>query len=70
MLITITSTDQLVTMDGVPCRVWEGITGDGTACKVFVHRLAVLDTEDTARFDAELREQLPPGRAVSLRHVL
>lgn len=70
MELRICSTDKITHIDGVLCRVWEGITADGTGCTVFVHRLAVLDTADTTRFDAELQEQLPPGRFLDLREVL
>lgn len=70
MKITIESTPTITEIDGVPVRVWMGTTGAGTHCKVFVHRIAVLMTEDTAAFDAELKEQLPPGRYVPLSSIL
>jgi len=70
MQIEITATDQLTTLDGISCRVWEGVTARGVRCKVFVHRIAVHEGEDSAQFDAELREQIPPGYAVPLRDVL
>jgi hypothetical protein len=62
MKIVIESTATLTTLDGVPCRIWMGLTGAGTPCEVFVHRIAVPAEEDTAAFDAELEEQLPTGR--------
>ena len=70
MRITIESTEHLTTIDGVEVRLWEGVTEDGVRCKVFVHRLAVHDDDDSSRFDAELARQLPPGRAIDLRHIL
>lgn len=70
MKLTIRATANMVTLDGVRCRVWEGVTAGGVPCKVFVHRLAVAKDEDTAQFDRELSEQLPPGQAVPLRMVL
>jgi hypothetical protein len=70
MQIMITSTDKLTTMDGVLVRCWEGVTQDGVDCFVFVHRLAVKTEADTERFEKELREQLPPGRSISLRDIL
>ena len=57
-------------MDSVPVRLWEGVTEDGTRCKVFIHRIAVGNDEDAAQFDRELKEQLPPGRVVPLRQIL
>lgn len=70
MKIQIESTDQFTTLDGVPVRVWKGATEAGTACFVFVHRLAVRDDADASEFDRELREELPPGQWLDLRKVL
>jgi hypothetical protein len=61
--ITIESTDQLTHMDGVPVRVWKGVTERGTECFVFVHRVAVRDGQH-AEFARELNEQLEPGRVI------
>lgn len=72
MKIAITSTEQLTEVDGVPVRVWDGVTEGGVPVKVFVHRLAVHKDEDCAAFERELREFPPPGpdRHVPLRMVL
>ena len=70
MKITIESTEFLTDINGVPVRYWKGITEDGIECKVFVHRIAVHKSEDSARFDAELLEKEPPGRVVPLRKLL
>jgi hypothetical protein len=56
MKITIESTDEIVTIDGVECRHWKGTTENGTPCEVFVHRIAVRDDAKDA-FDRELREK-------------
>lgn len=68
--ITIEATDQLTSMDGVPVRVWNGVTEHGARCLVFVHRLAVPPREDSRQLDNELDEQLPPGRKVALNSIL
>jgi len=70
MKIQIEATDQLTDIDGVPVRVWEGITENGVRCKVFVHRIAVNKAYDLGPFERELAEQMPPGRHVDLRHIL
>lgn len=70
MRITIEATDKLTEIDGVPVRLWEGVTDGGVPCKVFVHRVAVRDHHDTGAFDRELAEQLPPGKRVDLRLLL
>jgi hypothetical protein len=70
MKLTIESTSQLTRIDNVPVRVWEGVTEDGVPCKVFVHRIAVRDDQDTEAFDRALAAQLPPGRYVPLSLIL
>jgi len=68
--IQIEATDKLTQIDGVPVRLWEGVTELGTKCKVFVHRIAVHKDEDSEQFDLELTEQMLPGRYVELRNIL
>lgn len=70
MRLLIEATDQITRVDGVEARMWEGVTDRGTRCKVFVHRIAVHESEDSAEFDRELREQLPPGRHFPLSAIL
>lgn len=70
MKLTIVATDQLTNLIGVPCRVWRGQTKTGVECLVFVHRIAVLKSDDTTEFDRTLQEQLPPGRWISIADVL
>ena len=70
MRITLESTDQLTTMNGCPVRVWRGTTAGGVPFLAFVHMLAVDAAADQGEFERELAEQLPPGRAIDLRHVL
>jgi hypothetical protein len=70
MKLTIEATDKLTQMDGVAVRVWTGRTESGIPCTVFVHRIAVSNSENSEQFDRELKEQLPPGRTFDLRQVL
>jgi len=70
MQITMNSTDNLTKIDGIPVRLWEGETLRGTKCKVFVHRIAVSNDEDSSQFEHELKEQLEPGRKIPLRDIL
>lgn len=70
MKLTITATDQITHIEGVPCRLWEGVSEDGVPCKVFVHRVAVHNDHDSSRFEKELAEQLPAGRIVPLSQIL
>jgi hypothetical protein len=70
MQITMTSTAHITELDGIPVRLWEGETLMGTKCKVFVHRIAVSNDEDSSQFEQELKEQLEPGRKIPLRNIL
>jgi hypothetical protein len=70
MEISMKATPHLTTIGGVPCRLWEGVTAGGVPCKVFVHRVAVHNDHDSSQFEQELQEQMPPGVAIDLRHIL
>jgi len=67
MMLQIESTDKIITVDGVACRCWKGVTASGVACEVLVHRIAVDDQQDTIQFELELRElAMPSGLACDL----
>lgn len=70
MELMIKSTNQLTNLDGVPARVWKGVTSSGVECIVFVHRIAVANDKDATEFERELAEQMPPGRATPLSMIL
>ena len=60
MRMQIESTEEvgeLVTDDGarIPCRIWRGTTERGTACLLFISRIAI-DEKERAEFEAELRD--------------
>lgn len=40
MRVQIEPTDVIVDLEGLECRVWNGITDDGNQVFVFVHRVA------------------------------
>ena len=62
MEIKMTSTDRTVELDGVLVRVWDGWTGGGIRCWVFVHRVAAGLSGDTTEFERELVEKPTPMR--------
>jgi hypothetical protein len=70
MNIQITPTNKITTLGEVPVRLWEGVTDQGVKCKVFVHRIAVHESEDSSAFERTLREQMPPPMVFDLRQVL
>jgi hypothetical protein len=58
--IQIEPTEKMVEVDGVPCRVWNGVTEKGVQVFLFVHRVAVAVEDDSAELDAALREVSEP----------
>lgn len=69
MRLQIESTEKLTTLDGVPVRMWKGVTDQGVECFVFVHRIAA-PAESAEEFDRQLREELPPGRMTPFRMLI
>ena len=65
MKLTVESTDQIVEVDGVPCRIWTGVC-DGTPVHALIHRIAVPESEDATMFDINLLHQPKPHVAVPL----
>ncbi len=60
MKLTLESTPTITTIDGVPVRLWEGVTQDGIPVKVFIHRIAVASDQDHAAFERELKDMGQP----------
>ena len=50
MKILMESTEMVVEMGDVECRIWNAVTEDGTQCYVFVHRIAVREPHDKEAF--------------------
>jgi len=65
----IESTDEMTEIGGVPVRHWKGVTDDGVACHVFVHRVAVSTQADNSRFEKELSE-IQHVRTIPLSSIL
>ena len=67
--IQIVPTDKITIIAGAKCRVWKGVTADGIECHVFVHRIAVRETEDTDAFEGHL-SRMPVPHEVPLTEIL
>jgi hypothetical protein len=74
MQITIRNTSKIVTINGVPARIWEGESASGIKVHCYVTRIAIDKTETrTAEFERELQEQSPMSleiQAIPLRMIL
>lgn len=64
MRMYIESTEVLVNVDGVECRLWEGTTENGVDCKVLIHRIAVSEKEDQSEFE-KLLPKVQPNAVVA-----
>ena len=73
MKLTLESSNELVKMDGVPCRVWTGKTDKGIEVFAFIHRVAVRSDANCEEFEKDLKEEQPPLSATKkheLRHII
>jgi hypothetical protein len=73
MKLILEKTDQIVTVNDIPARVWTGRTESGIEVQVLVTRIAVLKTDDNSQFQAELQEESAPAptlQAFPLRMIL
>lgn len=59
MKASIESTDVITTVDGLPVRVWKGMTANGVPFIAFVARCDVEKQEDDREFQ-ELVRRAPP----------
>ena len=64
MNIQIHSTEKIVELNGVPARVWEGVTESGIPVHCFITRIAVSKDQDTTQFEAELQEHAAPSAEI------
>ncbi len=50
MELQITQTEEILLVDGVPCRRWRGVTPGGVPCDVLVHRVLIPEGLSEAEF--------------------
>ncbi len=73
MKIEIESTTKIVTLNGIPARIWVGRTESGIPVHCFVTRIAVAKDADASEFERELQEHKPPTaeiQPIPLRMIL
>lgn len=54
MKLTIQSTTKIVELNGIPARIWEGVSEQGIPVHCFITRIAVADGDDQELFEKEL----------------
>ena len=73
MKITIESTGEMVTLNGVPARIWAGRTDAGVPVSCFINHISpqTHDPAVQASFEAELSvRETPRPEAIPLRFIL
>jgi hypothetical protein len=68
MKITIEATPLIVVCNGVPTRMWRGVTAEGNQCELFIALIRVANNGDLTGFERELMELPPPvEEAIDIR---
>ena len=73
MKISLENTTKIVTLNGMDCRIWEGVTERGVKVVAYIPRIAAQPDQDMTQFEAELRETRPPSaevQAIPLRMII
>lgn len=73
MKITIESTNKIVLLDGVQCRVWQGQSEAGVILHCYIPRIAAAPDQDLEAFARELTETRAPTpdiEGIPLRMIL
>lgn len=65
MKIEITATTKIVTLNGVPARIWEGRTAAGVPIHCYVTRVAVAKELDASELERELQEHETPSAEIA-----
>jgi hypothetical protein len=60
MKVTLTSTQEIVDVNGVPARIWTGHTESGTPVHAFIVLIAAPDAAASGEFDRDLQPQPQP----------
>lgn len=73
MNVQLHSTEKIIEINGVPARVWEGVTEGGVKCHAFITRIAVHKDDDATEFERELQEHAAPSaelQSIPLRMII
>lgn len=62
MRVLIDMSDELVTVDGVMCRIWNGHAENGVPVRLYVHRVAVPIQFPQGIFEKDLIVVDPPNK--------
>lgn len=72
MQITVTSTKEIVHMNGAPARAWTGKTSEGVPVVAYITCVQVEEKEDLSELDRDLIRNplvIAPAQAVALDQI-
>jgi hypothetical protein len=61
MRLEIESTTEIVYLNDVPARIWEGKTKSGIPVTVFIVHITTSDDHDKGEFESELQQHRSPS---------
>jgi hypothetical protein len=64
MIATLKSTTKIVSLNGVPARIWEGTTASGIKVHAYITRVAVSEDQNQEEFARELAACAAPSKEV------
>lgn len=67
MKVQLESTEKIVEINGQLCRIWEGVTINGTTCHAYIKFIAIAEdsTEQQKKeFADDLQEHAAPSAAI------
>jgi hypothetical protein len=67
MNVQLHSTEKMVTLNGIPARIWEGITESGIEVHAYITRIAIKETESEeakTQFASELKQCAKPSKQI------
>jgi hypothetical protein len=61
MKLTLEPTSKITAVNGVPVRVWEGVSDTGIPCFALIAKVGVPANQDASEFDMALSETKGPS---------
>lgn len=65
MKVTLESTTEIVEVNGVAARIWQGATESGIEVHAFITRIAVDKDADLSEFERELKQCASPRASIA-----
>lgn len=64
MRVRLESTTKTVELNGVPARIWEGITEGGIPCHAYITSIACDKDDEATEFELDLKKCAAPSTKI------